>query len=706
MVADANGTSDSHPTPAARPSEPLLRHLLDAVSRLPREALPAGSGHLTISVIFSPARVAKVLYPWAHLEAPREVGGGTRPFPEQTVKTWEEMIFVHAEWRRDDEDEDDSKMICAIEAYNYTLPEHGAAVFYLSKLDTSGWGPRLHSRRVQRHLARLAVGEDHRVGDSSKAASSASSLTGYLTSEFLAYFLALRHVPRIPVPCVRPRHISLHILARAQAAYIFPNSPENSAKKPLSDSRLIVWWRETLSQVIDSIRSPRRRIDAFYMIPGLEKLESHPLVPLPTSSAAAPQDTALSRAKWTYGHPYTLASTGLSSVADLPPLPLHLEPAKSERSRGIATLLPRFEDDPQSRFLDELAGEGQEIGKYADLIKPAPHAESRLKDPSTAGAGRAAPAAGDSQATLVNEPNDSQTTFIGGPSQDVTSTSKEETTVSEAESSSTAPDGPSARATPKRHRLSTLERLESDSGGAQSPRRSPRNLSPSKSTLATPTTGSQLRSPRKGGRASSQTGSASPSRGSAREGGTRLTQVQQDALRSRLSLDNVSPDEFWVRMGFRQECSSGSLVGAFFVGVTSTHPPNTVVIEPQLRPTHTIPVRELQKTVRNCLQLDDCWWNKDRESIELTQEFDEERGRLLAHLGRLNTEVDQVFQGEEGWKNGRGTVWDSAPMQGYDAQMVQKAVDAAEEEATAERAKEAQAPTQRVTMLNVKRKRK
>ena len=78
----------------------------------------------------------------------------------------------------------------------------------------------------------------------------------------------------------------------------------------------------------------------------------------------------------------------------------------------------------------------------------------------------------------------------------------------------------------------------------------------------------------------------------------------------------------------------------------------------ETRPTHTIPLRELQKAMRNGLQLDDCYWQRDREAIELTQSFDEERGRLLCHLGRLPNEGEErKFEGEEAWRVGKGVVW-------------------------------------------------
>ncbi|CAO1630857.1 unnamed protein product [Jaminaea pallidilutea] len=644
------------------PSKPLLAHLVDSAHRLPRSALPSGSGHLVLSAIISPPRVAKVLYPWAHLDAPREVAAGQRPFPDQPIPTWEEMIFFHAEWRRDDQHEDDAKMIFAIEAYNYTLPEQGSSVFYLSKLDTSGWSPRLQSQRVQRQLERTPK------ASSSAAASPAdpaiTSLTGHLTTAFLSYFLSLRHVARLPVPCRPIRHVSLHILARAQGAYLFPNSPENSAKKPLSDAKLIVWWRQTLSHVVQELRKwqhergkgKTRRIDAYYMVPGMDKLESHPLVPVVSRSG----ENLVAKAQWYYGHPYTHSGSDAATEGELPPLPLHLDTGSTERERGIATLLPRFEDDPQSRFLDELAGEGQEIGKFADLMPPLSPVKASKGDENG-----------------VSTPRQSPSKLSQSPR--------------------------------KKPRLAAMERLESQelesvgrTGPTPSPvRRSPRMHSPARAGESSQPSSPVPRSPRKSSLA------ASPARANASDGTMkhRPNQAQLAALKSRLALDSVSPDEFWIRMGFRQECSSGNLVGAFFLGVTDLEidaaaPP----LEPQSRPRFTIPVRELQKCMRNNLQLDDCWWNKDREAIELTQEFDEERGRLLNHVGKISDE-DKV-EGEGSWRVGEGIVWKSVPMVGFSLAEVQRAEEAALKEQQNQGAGAQDKAAQPVTVLSVKRKKK
>ncbi|PWN26893.1 hypothetical protein BDZ90DRAFT_232988 [Jaminaea rosea] len=760
------------------PSQPLLNHLIANVRSLPKCSLPTGSGHLTLSVLFSPPRMAKVLYPWAHLDDPRGIAAGSRPFPQQTVQTWEEMVFFHAEWRRADQHEDDVKMICAIEAYNYSLPEYGSQVFYLSKLDTTGWAPRLQSAKVQKHLL-LDGGKG--PSPSSGSAGPVTSLTTHLTVSFLSYFLSLRHKPSLPTPSRPLRHSSCHILARAQEAYIFPNSPENPAKKPLSDAKLVVWWRQTLSQVVEAVRvyhagvkegskgegksngglPQQPRIDACYMIPGLEKLESHPLVPLPPSMLGKSEsDSPLARAQWRYGHPYSTAGSG-RHIEDLPPLPLHLPlPAGAvvsssrEHQRGIATLLPRFEDDPQSRFLDELAGEGDEIGKFGHLLRP----------PPTSGTTSTAPQQNmdvESQATLLDE--DSQMTLLG---YETGMTSRSNSGNGSSTAIESQPFDPRPQRTPKKPRLA--ERVM-DLRAATPPRRSfsnststPPTSRPS-SPMSSPGGGPVRRSPRKhspvkaavtdgellnspsvseivmttrsglvrtpsvsptkrvrpnGATTSSPSTSSSqtlhapssplaPTTAAVSSTGPRLTQPQLSALRSRLALDAVSPDEFWERMAFRQECSSGNLVGSFFLGVTLPSASRRDAKEDEEmipasleRPTHTIPLRELSKAMRTNLQLDDCYWQRDRDAVELTQYFDEERGKLLCHSGRL--EESEKIEGEEGWRVGRGVVWDDVLLEGFGQREVDKAKEAALKEIGEGQAEATERKP--VTMLSVKRK--
>lgn len=835
-------TDEAHPSPLCPelPSQPLLAHLTNAASTIPRNALPAGKGHLVLSVIFSPPRPTKQLYPWAHLDEPREVAQGSRPFPTHTVQTWEEMVFFHAEWRRDDEHEDDAKMIMAIEGYHYTLPEHGSAVFYLSKLDTTGWGPRLNYPDVRRQLTSFETqGADKQASTSTEAQLDIISVTGHLTEQFLAYFMSLRHMPRLAVDCLPPRHISLHILARAQAAYIFPNSPDNPLKKPLGDAKLIVWWRQVLSKVVELVRRAERqgpeqgkRIDAFYMVPGMDKLESHPLIALPHLS----QDAAVREVGWKYGLPYTATGGGSDSTSsDLPPLPLFPGSSASQgpnslpmKSRSIATLMPRFEDDPQSRFLDELSNEGQEFAAFADLLKRNDSGTSTATAVSN-NAPAAVPMSSRSSSSTTSYSAHSSQTVIGEGSgaEDGPGGWKGERSGYE---SSSLPQTPSKRMKRTRSGADSPYNIAEDlpgspsRGGSPTPTRaSPRlrekeaQRSPSKSPVKAASVSTRLsptkaHSPRKrsrlgssasatdlpfaagasksngdanGGHPSSLSTAAamvgSTSNGNANGNGhaPRLTQSQLSSLRSRLSLDSVSADEFWMRMGYRQECSSGSLVGCFFLGLTkptssttitstaagsATSPPPPsdtplpIPIPPQPRPRFTIPMRELQRTMRNELQLDDCNWHLPRDSIELTQYFDEERGRLLAHAGRLHpAEKDEehlrllrgarrtratakgelVVEGGEKvkkvskkhgkrnnadedwiWRVGEGIVWTSVPLLGFSEAHVEEAKRKAGEAKLALNgsgaagsgagagAEEMTPKKPAVTMLSVKRKKK
>lgn len=121
--------------------------------------------------------------------------------------------------------------------------------------------------------------------------------------------------------------IWLHIFARAQMAYIFPNSEKNGKKRVLSDTQLERWWKHTLDHL--------KPMEKWLFLPGFT------------------QDEALGIIKcdngWIYGNPHQ-SNTGL-------------------KDRGLSSLIPYFEDDPKSRFLDELANSAEALDGRA-LKKP------------------------------------------------------------------------------------------------------------------------------------------------------------------------------------------------------------------------------------------------------------------------------------------------------------------------------------------------
>ncbi|KAJ1020084.1 hypothetical protein NDA16_004364 [Ustilago loliicola] len=366
-------------------------------------------GTLRIHTLFSIPRQVKSLYPLAHIH-PTDLEYNKR---STSISALKEQIFITASWvphpssSKTGSTSSDSKpdpkdaardhsaplLVLAMELYLYTIPESSAAVLYISKLDSSGYAPKAVPSSLGESVSAAVFGSanpEKRFGN---------TLTATLTSAITQHFSTFKHWDAKQYPV---SHLSVHILARSQRAYLFPSSPENKDKKVLSDGGLIKWWRAVMSHVIVSTRdghSPVRKANrsneaeidarAYYLIPGYTKLESHPLVPLVrdetiarTSSEHRTAEQVLTEAKWTYGHPYSSAGASCT-VSDLPPLPLHwntsnfvLSKSKGgqekvqqdpnaegydpRKVRTVPTLMPHFSDDPKTRFLDEMARDAHE----------------------------------------------------------------------------------------------------------------------------------------------------------------------------------------------------------------------------------------------------------------------------------------------------------------------------------------------------------
>lgn len=304
-------------------------------------------GDVRIHTAFSHPRPVRSLYPLAHIHP----SDGQASSASDAPTVWQEHVMVTASWKAGD----DERLMYALEAYVYTVPAAGAGLLYISKLDSTGYGPtvlpgRTHLPDAYRH---------------------APSITTALTAATIAYFASRAHWRMSP----HIRHVSVHVLARAQAAYLFPSSPDNKAKRVLSDAALIRWWQACLSESIAQVREahPADAVSAYYVIPGYARLDSHPLVPLLAAGAEhAPgsRGSKLSEAQWVYGHPYSALGSGKAPDA-LPSLPLHPAPSEERTVHGnnalhrrtLSTMIPIFPDDPKGRFINEMCATAHEPGK-------------------------------------------------------------------------------------------------------------------------------------------------------------------------------------------------------------------------------------------------------------------------------------------------------------------------------------------------------
>ncbi|KAL0960624.1 hypothetical protein HGRIS_005655 [Hohenbuehelia grisea] len=197
-------------------------------------------------------------------------------------------------------------LVAAVEATVYSIPATDCAILYISKVDSSG-----HA--------------------------SAPSPTAALVRALLLHYGDPKTRP------VEVKHLWIHLFARAQGQYLFANSAEFSGKQPLSDVRLCAWWQRMFSRVAEELQirvSEPKNLKLFYLLPGLNELEA--FATLKVASSSAPADATPS-IPWAYSHPYSQKEI---------PLPCP-EPAKGHPNLG--NFIPYFDDDPKSRFIDEIA---------------------------------------------------------------------------------------------------------------------------------------------------------------------------------------------------------------------------------------------------------------------------------------------------------------------------------------------------------------
>ncbi|TFK40616.1 histone acetylation protein-domain-containing protein [Crucibulum laeve] len=198
-------------------------------------------------------------------------------------------------------------LVTAVEASVYYIPTSSCAVVYVSKIDSTGQ-------------------------------STAPSPTASLVRALLTFYTD---------PATRPLaadHLWIQLFARAQAQYLFPNSADYHGKRPLSDVKLCAWWKRVLSRVavdVDAKTHSKAVIRPYFILPGYSELEAENSLRIATTSS----ESSVGSTKWVYGHPY--------SQTDIP-LPCVRED-NGQRSKNLGDYIPYFNDDPKSRFLDEMA---------------------------------------------------------------------------------------------------------------------------------------------------------------------------------------------------------------------------------------------------------------------------------------------------------------------------------------------------------------
>ena len=127
------------------------------------------------------------------------------------------------------------------------------------------------------------------------------------------------------------------LFARAQDQYLFPGSVKYSGKHVLDDRGLIKWWCRVLDPLTVSPpvgeAAPWKRVKGYLVIPGLDAYETRAFIPRASVS-------------WSLSHPLEHISHYYREFDWVP----------------ARCLIPRFPDDPKSRFRDELDEEAASSG--------------------------------------------------------------------------------------------------------------------------------------------------------------------------------------------------------------------------------------------------------------------------------------------------------------------------------------------------------
>ncbi|KAH7101603.1 histone acetylation protein-domain-containing protein [Auriculariales sp. MPI-PUGE-AT-0066] len=239
--------------------------------------------------------------------------------------------------------------VAAIDAVFYTHAPTRTALLYVSKVDSTG-----------------------------QARTDAPAPTRTFVSAFVRFFADPHTRPRWCADPSDPGSLFVHVFARSQNQYIFPNSSQYSGKRVLSDFGLCKWWRATLSAAITepqpapqsrstpptteaeaqpTVASSNSLLAAYYLVVGLPHSD--------TLGAIGPAPAlGTSNIGWTYGHPYNDESLPFPARGTAP---------------GVAGLIPWFEDDAKSRMIDDLAGTHDSAEFATGSIAPLPSPRKRKR---------------------------------------------------------------------------------------------------------------------------------------------------------------------------------------------------------------------------------------------------------------------------------------------------------------------------------------
>ena len=279
----------------------LRDSLLDALKSLP------GTREIHVHTLVSAPSKTQELFPYA----------SPRP------RVWQQHIIVLAS--EQPSVAQPRIFVTAVEGYFYTIPSTRSGILYVSKVDSTGQGKK-------------------------------PSPTGTIVKRLIRFYVNPDTRPNLGGTGGLAEHVWVHVFARAQGQYLFPNSADFEGKKPLSDVKLCAWWKAILASVAEELskragRKEGERIKLWHVLPGLNELEALQTLRPASTSFDPPIDPP--SIAWTYGHP----STQKLDDADSIPLPCPADGKGGTSGSGfnLGRFIPSFEDDPKARFMDEIA---------------------------------------------------------------------------------------------------------------------------------------------------------------------------------------------------------------------------------------------------------------------------------------------------------------------------------------------------------------
>ena len=212
------------------------------------------------------------------------------PPGERADRTYCEKHFLNVSIDQPSSEETSTKQIFVLGIEILVFTTARATTVFVSKADSTGY----------LHLLQLSAGTPSPIRE--------------VCATFLEFIVDKRRRRDV-------QHV-VSLFARAQDQYLFPGSVKNKGKHVLDDRGLVKWWCRVLDPMLE------KTVRGYLVVPGLDAHETRAYIPRGPNASGC----------WTADHPLERISHYTKEYDWVPP----------------RCLIPRFPDDPKSRFRDEL----------------------------------------------------------------------------------------------------------------------------------------------------------------------------------------------------------------------------------------------------------------------------------------------------------------------------------------------------------------